>query len=270
MKAIKHIKAGLLHIEVIGQTPERPPGRRTRAGRAQKTCAAQQFYNDKCSWRELELRIAANFQRALVLALTYDESHLPEDKRAADQYFSKFIRKYRDARKKRGLLLKYIYVTEGFHDKRESDWLEGDGELEHRRLHHHMVVDTTDGDDLEEIRSLWTGGGYIRAEALDVHYYRELAKYLTKEAREFGRPKPGERSWRASRNLKMPEVEYIEIPSDSVTLAAPFGAVDYETLHERNPYGFADCLGARYLLFPERPRERYSYTRPRARDNRTP
>ena len=49
MKAIKHIKAGLLHIEVIGQAPERPPGRRTRAGRSQKTCAAQQFYNDKCS-----------------------------------------------------------------------------------------------------------------------------------------------------------------------------------------------------------------------------
>ena len=269
-KAVKHITAGLLHIEVIGQAPERPPGRRTRAGRAQKTCAAQQFYNDKCSWRELELRIAANFQRALVLALTYDESHLPKDKRAADKYFSKFIRKYRDARKKRGLLLRYIYVTEGFHDKRESDWLEEDGELEHRRLHHHMIVDATDGDDLEEIRSLWTGGGYIRAEALDVHYYRELAKYLTKEAREFGRPKPGERSWRASRNLKMPEVEYIEIPSDSVTLAAPFGAVDYETFHERNPYGFADCLGARYLLFPERPREGYSYTRPRARDNRTP
>ena len=230
-KAIKHITAGLLHIEIIGNVPDRPPGRRTRAGREQKTCAAQQFYNDKCSWRELELRIAANFQRALVLALTYDEEHLPEDKRAADRYFSKFIRRYRDARKKRGLPLKYIYVTEGFHDKRAADWLEGDGELEHRRLHHHMIVDITGEDDLEEIRSLWQGGGYIRAEPLDVHYYRELAKYMTKEAREFGRPKPGERTWRASRNLQKPVVEYIEIPSDSVTLVAPFGAVDYESFH---------------------------------------
>ena len=269
-KAIKHITAGLLHIEVIGTIPERPPGRRGRAARNCVTSPAQQFYNDKCSWRELELRIAGNFQRALVLALTYDEAHLPEDKRAADRYFSKFIRRYRDARKKRGLPLKYIYVTEGFHDKRAADWLEGDGELEHRRLHHHMIVDITGEDDLEEIRSLWQGGGYIRAEPLDVHYYRELAKYMTKEAREFGRPKPGERTWRASRNLQNPEVEYIEIPSDSVTLAPPYGAVDYEPFSEKNPYGYADCIGARYLLFPEREYIAYSYNRPRERKRNTP
>ena len=146
-KAIKHITAGLLHIEVIGTVPDRPPGRMGRAARSCATSPAQQFYNDKCSWRELELRIAANFRRALVLALTYDEVHLPEDKRAADRYFSKFIRRYRDARKKRGLPLKYIYVTEGFHDKRSADWLEGDGELEHRRLHHHMIVDITGEND---------------------------------------------------------------------------------------------------------------------------
>ena len=269
-KAIKHITAGLLHIEVIGTVPDRPPGRRGRAARSCATSPAQQFYNDKCSWRELELRIAANFQRALVLALTYDEEHLPEDKQAADRYFSKFIRRYRDARKKRGLPLKYIYVTEGFHDKRAADWLEGDGELEHRRLHHHMIVDITGEDDLEEIRSLWQGGGYIRAEPLDVHYYRELAKYMTKEAREFGRPKPGERTWRASRNLQKPVVEYIEIPSDSVTLAPPYGAVDYEPFSEKNPYGYADCIGARYLLFPEREHIAYSYNQPRERKRNTP
>ena len=133
-----------------------------------------------------------------------------------------------------------------------------------------MVINTTGIDDLEEIRSLWQGGGYIRAEPLDVHYYKELAKYMTKEAREFGRPKPGERTWRSSRNLQKPTVEYIEIPSDSVTLAPPYGAVDYEPFHERNPYGFSDCVGARYLLFPQKPRQEYSYIRPRARNNRTP
>ena len=31
-KAIKHITAGLLHIEVIGTIPDRPPGRRGRRG----------------------------------------------------------------------------------------------------------------------------------------------------------------------------------------------------------------------------------------------
>ncbi len=47
-RAIKHIKAGLLHVEVIGTVPEREPGRR-RSGRCRPTSAAQQFYNDKCS-----------------------------------------------------------------------------------------------------------------------------------------------------------------------------------------------------------------------------
>ncbi len=270
-KAIKHITAGLLHIEVIGTIPDRPPGRRGRAARSCATSPAQQFYNDKCSWRELELMVAGNFgKHALVLTLTYDNEHLPESKAAANRYFQKCIRKLRAARKLREAELKYIYVTEGFHEKRENDWLEGDGSLEDRRLHHHVVINTTGIDDLEEIRSLWQGGGYIRAEPLDVHYYKELAKYMTKEAREFGRPKPGERTWRSSRNLQKPTVEYIEIPSDSVTLAPPYGAVDYEPFHERNPYGFSDCVGARYLLFPQKPRQEYSYIRPRARNNRTP
>lgn len=270
-KAIKHITAGLLHIEVIGTVPDRPPGRSGRAGRRSPTSPAQQFYNDKCSWRELELMVAGNFgRRALVLTITYDDQHLPTDKNGANRFFQKFVRKFRAARRMRGEELKYIYVTEGWHEKRACDWLEGDGSLEDRRLHHHVIVNATGADDLEEIRSLWQGGGYIRAEPLDVHYYRELAKYMTKEAREFGRPKPGERTWRASRNLQKPEVEYIEISSDSVTLAPPYGAVDYEQFCEANPYGYGECIGARYLLFPAREQAEYSYTRPRERKRNTP
>ena len=270
-KAIKHIKAGLLHIEVIGTIPDRPPGRQGRAARSQATSPAQQFYNDKCSWRELELVVAANFgRRALVLTHTYDDDHLPESKDAANRYFARFIRRFRAARKKRGAELQYIYVTEGYHEKRANDWLVEDGPLEDRRIHHHVVINATDVDDLEEIRSLWQGGGYIRAEPLDVHYYRELAKYMTKEAREFGRPKPGERTWRCSRNLRRPEIEYIEIPSDSVTLTPPYGAVDYEPFCERNPYGYGDCIGARYLMFPVREQAEYTYTQPRQRKRPPP
>lgn len=272
-RAIKHIKAGLLHVEVIGTVPEHEPGRR-RAGRCRPTSAAQQFYNNKCSWRELELQLAANFDgRDLVLTLTYDDAHLPADKGAAAKCFQAFIRKWRAARKRRGQELRYIYVTEGWHGKSEDEYFGGDGRLEDRRLHHHVVVNgavvgqspmTSPGPgDLEEIRSLWQYGGYVRAEPVDVHYYRELAKYLTKEAREFGRARPGERTWRASRDLKKYEVEYIDIPSDSVTLSAPPGAVDYVQFTERNPFGFADCIGARYLLFEAEAPPGYSYTRGR-------
>lgn len=267
-RGIKHIKAGLLHVEVLGTIPEREPGRR-RGDRCRPTGPAQQFYNDKCSWRELELKLAANFGgHDFVYSLTYDDRHLPPGKTEAGRCFQKFVKKLRGVRKKRGEELRYIYVTEGWHGYSSNGPLSADGLMEDRRLHHHVVLNSVGPGDFEEIRSLWeaVGGGYIRAEPVDVHYYRELAKYLTKEAREFGRARPGERTWNKSRNLRKYEVEYIEIPSDSVTLSAPPGAVDYVQFTQKNPYGFADCVGARYLLFEEEAPPEYSYTKGRKRN----
>lgn len=270
-KAIKHIQAGLLNIEVIGTVPEASLGRRGRAGRCRPTSAAQQFYNNKCSWRELELMLASNFgDRDWVVTFTYDDEFLPVNKKAAGLLLQKFFRRLREARRRRGEELKYIFVTEGFHGRGEDDYFGGDGSLEDRRFHHHVVINNTGQGCLDEIRSLWQYGGYLRAEPVDIHYYQELAKYLTKEAREFGRAKSGERTWRASRNLTKYKVEYIEIPSDSVTLSPPSGAVDYTQFSEKNPYGFADCIGARYLLFDEAKQPEYSYTRGRRPRRRPP
>lgn len=268
-KAIKHITAGPLHIEVIGKVPDKEPGRR-RAARSRETCAAQAFYNLKSSWRELELWIAANFTaRDLVVTFTFDEEHLPKNKKTAgDLFVQQFARKLRTARAKRGDDLKFIIAPEGFHDQQDNGFLDGDDALEDRRVHIHAVLNSTGINDYEELRSLWQWGGYIRIEKLDLHYLTELAKYMTKEAREFGRPKPGEHSWRRSRNLKPYDVEYIEIPSDSVTLAPPEGAVDYTQFAETNPYGFGQCIGARYLVFPRQQRETFSYNQGRAK--RTP
>ena len=151
-KAIKHIRAGLLHIEVIGTVPERPLGPRGRASRSRPTSAAQQFYNDKCSWKELELILAASFwKRALVLIYTYDDEHLPADKNAGDKSFQKHIRKLRAARRMRGDELRYVYNTEGFHEKRSNGPLEEDGELEDRRIHHHGVINSTSGGDPQPV-----------------------------------------------------------------------------------------------------------------------
>lgn len=259
-KAIKHIRAGLLNIEIIGKIPDETVGRKGRAGKSRPTSAAQQFYNNKLSYQELELMIAANFgSKDYFVTFTYDNAHIPETKEAAADVLKKYFRNLREVRRRRGEELKYIYVTEGFHGMKEDAYFGGDGALEDRRLHHHVVINGVGPGDLDELRSLWKGGGYMKAEPIDVHYYRDLAKYMTKEAREFGKAKAGERTWRASRNLVKYEVEYIEIPSDSVTLTAPPDAVDYKTFSEKNPYGYSDCIGARYLLFPTRPAGCYTY-----------
>ena len=57
-----------------------------------------------------------------------------------------FLSKLRKARKPRGQLLHYIYVTEGG--------------CPGGRLHHHLVVNST-GEDLEEIRRLWIYGDNV-------------------------------------------------------------------------------------------------------------
>ena len=263
-KAIKHIRAGMLNIEIIGAVPERRAGSSGRATRSNPTSAAQQFYNYKLSWRELELMIAANFaSKDYFVTFTYDNDHLPESKDAAVVLFKKFLRNLRDTRRKRGQELRYLYVTEGFHGICVDEYLGQDGHLEDKRLHHHVIINSVGPGDLEEYRSLWAFGGYMRAEPVDVHYYQELARYMTKEAREFGRAKPGERTWRGSRNLNKYEVEYIEIPTDSVTLSPPPDAVDYHQFAEKNPYGYADCIGARYLIYAAKPLAKYSYAKPR-------
>lgn len=259
-KAIKHIRAGLLNIEVIGSIPQ-PKERRGRAARSKATCAAQLFYNNKCSWQELELLIANNFGKGdSVVTLTYDDLHLPLNKNAAKTFVRKFLRKLREVRKRRDEALLYIYATEGFHGAEQNELFGWDSALEDKRVHHHMVLN---GREIEELRSLWEYGE-IRVEPVDIHYYRELAKYLTKEAREEGRAKPGERTWCCSRNLdRNIEVEYIDIPIEGVTLTAPEGAIDYTQFHEKNPYGFADCIGARYLLYPKETPPPLSYAKGR-------
>ena len=266
-KAIKHITAGLLNYEILGTVPEGTSGR-TRIRRGEPTSRAMQFYNDKCSWRELELLLAANFGAgAMVITATFDNDHLPDSKEQTGDCFGRYVRRVRAARKKRGEELRYVYSVEGWHRAAPDSVLGDDRELEDRRFHVHFVVNGTGPGMMEELRSLWPYGGYLRAEPFDIHYVRELAKYMTKEAREFGRAKVGERSWRASRNLTPYQVEYIEIPTDSVTLAPPAGAVDWEAFTTANPYGFAPCVGARYLLWPSAPNPGYSYTRGRRKPN---
>lgn len=256
-KAIKHIRAGLLNIEVLGPVPEKKPQQR-RGAKTRSTSAAMQFYNYKCSWRELELLIAKNLQRGMVLTLTYDDEHLPAYKEAARSLLKKFIRKLRESRRRRKEQLLYFYNIEGLHGAEKNDYFGNDTRWEDHRIHHHFVVN---GDDLEEVCSLWEYG-FVRMDPLNIHYYRELAKYLTKEARD-GKAKPGERTWNCSRNVKRidmeTDVEYYDIPSDGITLTAPEGAIDYTQFHEKNPYGFADCIGARYLLYPKEASPPLSY-----------
>lgn len=258
---IKHTYAGPFNVRVRAEITDEVIAPKRRGDKVNPSRMEQVFYNDKRSWMELRLWITTNFYKdARFVTLTYLNEYLPKDKKAAENGpMAKFHRRMRRARKRRGKDWKYIYCTEGYHGTSSSDFLEADDYLEDKRLHHHMIINGAGPEDFDEIRSLWPGGGYVRIEPFDVLDCTALAKYMTKEAREFGRGKPGDRSWKRSMNLTKYRVEYNPLSEDGIDLSPPKRAVDYEAFHEKNPYGYADYVGDQYFLFESTPKIPASY-----------
>lgn len=257
-KRLKVVQAGPLIYEYLVPITNPDDGKKRRSRERQLSTEAQQFMNHTNSWKELELYIAENFfTGAHVVTYTFDDANLPPSKAAASVPFGKYVRKLRAARRSRGETLKYIYAPEGFHGLEHRCGFEADSVWEDRRVHLHVIINST-GNDYEELRSLWEYGSYIRIEPFDIHYCAELAQYMTKEAREFGRAKPGERTWRASRNLEKYKVEYDDV-RDSMTLTAPHGAVDFQHIEKPNPAGFGELVCTRYLLLESEKPPVYSY-----------
>ena len=127
-----------------------------------------------------------------------------------------------------------------------------------------MIINGT-GADLDVLRSLWPYGE-VELEPLDTWQgYEALAKYLTKEPRELGKPEVGARNWAASLGLKKPKVES-EIVKDNLTVAAPPGAVILSAPPPvRNEFG--EFVMLKYYL-PIRKKEEKKGTRPPRRRKR--
>ena len=201
----KIIVAGPLVIEAVYPAPNPRDGLVVRAGKQRLSTEAQQRMNLKYSYQKLELEIAANFgTNDLYCTLTYDDEHLPKNRKAATRRIQAFSKKLRAARDEKGKELRYIYVTEGKH---------GDG-----RIHHHVLINST-GDDFDLIKKLWSHGrvDFVQIRIDREKNYESLAKYLCKEHRE----KVGQRLWSGSRNLRKPEQESYRVDDDASILPPP-------------------------------------------------
>lgn len=249
-KILKQVRCGRLVCAVAYTQATAADGPRERAQKQRASSAARERLNARTSWQKLERTLAANFGDGdLFVTLTYDDKHLPQDRDAAVRRLRSFIPKLRKARKERGQELKYIYVTEGA--------------FAGGRLHHHMVINST-GEDLEELRKLWIYGADVKIRRLtfdQMDTYEALASYLTKEPREVGYPRVGERTWTPSLGLEQPEVVTETVP-DCVTLSAPPEAVVLAKVGpELNGYG--EFAWIKYMM-PRDPRRK----RPRAKRRR--
>lgn len=201
----KIIVAGPLVVECVYPAPNPRDSVGVRAGKKEMSSEAQRRMNLKYAYQKLELLIAANFgQRDLYATLTYDNAHLPEDRREALKKIKAFLKRLRKARRYQGQELRYIYVTEHKH-RHENFYMDG-------RWHHHILINAT-GEDYDLIRRLW-GQGNVEFRSIRVDkekHFESLARYFCKEQRD----KLGLRLWSGSRNLRKPERECFRVPDDT-------------------------------------------------------
>lgn len=226
----KIIVAGALVKECIYPAVSCKDAPKTRAAKHKMSSDAQRRMNAVYSWQKLELILAANFRRGdLVCTFTFDDKHLPRDRKEVSARLKYFRQKLTAARKSEGDELVMVWSIEHRH---------GDG-----RWHIHAAINAT-GDDYAEIRDLW-GLGLVDISPLRVDKeknYETLARYWTKEAPD----KLGARTWSYTRSCKQPEIETFRVEADT-PLDVPKGAISLEEHRDKTVYGsyqYIKYLGA--------------------------
>ena len=179
--------------------------------------------NFRTSVEKLWLLLECNFKPDdLYVTVSYRDENLPKTKDRAEKNLTWFIRALREERNANAQDLVYIRVTEGLH---------GD-----HRFHHHLIINST-GDDYKIIRQLWSKYG----DSVKIYPFKckppyEHAEYLTKEPKEKGRRRVGERMWRISKNAKRPIVIIEEVPQGEELLIPP-GYDEVDARNKNNIFG---------------------------------
>lgn len=216
----------MLVEQVCYRRISRSDSTKVRQAKKKATTEVMARFNKKTSIRRFELMLAANFlPGAICGTLTYDDEHLPADRKAAERRFRYFRQKLSAHYKKCGVELVCFWSTEHKH---------GDG-----RWHHHFILPST-GSDYDAIRAAWIYGTDIDLKPLRVDKeknYATLAAYYAKESRE----KLGLRSWSYTRNAAKP-VEEVDTMDGSFQLQAPRGVQVLERVSVETPYGMFQYL----------------------------
>lgn len=154
MKTEKTIVAGRLVRKAIYTRAAARESARIRQAKRKISTEAQQRMNAKYSWEKLELMLAANFQAGdLFVTLTFDDDHLPGDRKRTAALLKKFRKDLAEIRKARGEELRMIWAIESVH---------GAG-----RWHIHLVVNETRNDFVDILRC-WPYGSDVEILRLQV------------------------------------------------------------------------------------------------------
>lgn len=235
MTYVRIEKAGRLERCVLCSGVRQQTGGRPRGQKQGMSSEARQLLNVKTSKEKLERLLAANFDKGdLYLTLTYRDACLPSGREEALNRVREFVKDLRDSFRIRTgrtkAMMRYVYCSETVH---------GEG-----RWHHHMML-RADETEVEDILACWAKNGAVDIERFDGIRYAELAAYMTKEPKEPGCPRVGERMWSPSHGLAKPVVEKFVL-DDHFTLTIPKNATIIEQKETHNQFG--DFVYRKYLL----------------------
>ena len=221
MKTKKIIVAGPLVREVIYSRAGSREDAVVRQAKRKTSTEAQRRANARYSWEKLELMLAANYVPGdLVVTLTFDDAHLPPDRKTAAARCKKFRQELTGIRKAAGTDLRMIWTIEN--------------KIGEGRWHLHAVINAAGSDDFADILRSWPYGSNVEITRLQVNKrknYETQARYMCKEARE----RPGLRSWSYTRNCQHPEVETFPV-SDDTRIEIPDGATVIQEETKRTEY----------------------------------
>jgi hypothetical protein len=166
---------------------------------------AQNNLNEKNSKRYAKLLIYANFRKGdYYITLTYDDEHLPATPKDATKDKNNTIDKWKRLYKKKGLELKYFWVTSyQFND--DTGYIQ--------RIHHHVIIN--DGATRDEIEDCWSTGrgkkrkqlGYPECKRVrpGANGMNEMIHYVTGQEKWINRQwKKGQKRYSTSQNLIKP------------------------------------------------------------------
>lgn len=197
----KTIKAGKIIYRII--TGRKNIEKKDRAKKHNPTVEQVEKNNQRYSERDMFLKLNHNFiENDIHAVLTYAGEE--PTKEEAYENLKKFKRALLKEFRKRGLILKWIEVTE----------------YENKRIHHHMII--SQGLSAEELNRLW-GRGQVRLTLMyEEGNYKKLSEYLIKESSKTIRHENpfSKKRFRCSRTIENPPV-YVETVKASKILEDP-------------------------------------------------
>lgn len=198
MSAIqKTIKAGKIIYRII--TGRKESVKTERAKKNKPTVEQVEKNNQRYAERDLFLKINHNFVENDMFA-TFTYAGEEPTKEEAYENLKKFKRGLLNAYRKKGIVLKWIEVTE----------------YENKRIHHHMIINQ--GLSAEELNALWKKGQVRISPMYEEGNYKNLAEYLIKESSKTIRTENpfSTKRFRCSRTIENPPMFVEEVKTSKL------------------------------------------------------